>query len=71
MVSPFDFAGTDRFVLVLLGKKDNVVGDLEKAAANAQHFPDIQIEVLDSGHLIGVEHADTVNKRINEFLFSE
>ncbi len=58
-------------VLLFLGSRDNVVGDHEKAAANAQQFPNIQIEVLDSGHLIGVEHADTVNKRINEFLFSE
>ena len=49
-------------------KKDNVVGDHEKAVQNAQHFPEIQIEVLDSGHLIGVEYADTVNKRMAEFL---
>jgi pimeloyl-ACP methyl ester carboxylesterase len=55
-------------VLLFLGTKDNVVGDYEKAVDNAQRFPNVQIEVLDSGHLIGVEYADTVNKRMAEFL---
>ena len=55
-------------VLLFLGTKDNVVGDHQKAAANAQRFPNIQIEVLESGHLIGVEHAETVNNRMSEFL---
>jgi pimeloyl-ACP methyl ester carboxylesterase len=55
-------------VLLFLGTKDNVVGDHKKAVENAQQFPDIQIEVLDSGHLIGVEHADTANRRMVEFL---
>jgi pimeloyl-ACP methyl ester carboxylesterase len=57
-------------VLVFLGSRDNVVGDHEKARENAQNFPDVEIAVLESGHLIGVEHAVTVNKRILEFLTS-
>lgn len=55
-------------VLLFLGTEDNVVGDHEKAVENAQSFPDVQVELLDSGHLIGVEHADTVNQRMADFL---
>lgn len=55
-------------VLLFLGTKDNVVGDHEKAVENAQSFPDFQVELLESGHLIGVEHADFVNQRITDFL---
>jgi len=57
-------------VLLFLGTKDNVVGDHQKAAENAQSFPNIQTEVLESGHLIGVEHAKTVDRSIAEFLVS-
>jgi pimeloyl-ACP methyl ester carboxylesterase len=57
-------------VLLFLGTKDNVVGGHEKAIENAQYLPDVQIEVLESGHLIGVEHAETINNKIAEFLVS-
>jgi hypothetical protein len=35
---------------------------------NAQSFPDVQVELLESGHLIGVQHADFVNQRMADFL---
>lgn len=46
---------------MVLGEKDNLVGDPVKAAAYAQSIPDLQIEVLDTGHLIGVEQPQKVN----------
>ena len=55
-------------VLLFLGSKDKIVGDALRAKAVAADYPDIQIEVLDSGHLIAVEHADEVNETITTFL---
>ena len=55
-------------VLLFLGTKDNVIGDHQEAVENAQSFPDVQVELLESGHLIGVEHADTVNQQMADFL---
>jgi len=69
-ITPEQKQGIKVPVLLFLGTKDNVVGNNEKAVENAQYFPDVQIEVLESGHLIGVEHAKTVNRSIAEFLVS-
>jgi pimeloyl-ACP methyl ester carboxylesterase len=55
-------------VLLVLGEKDNLVGDPENARALAQDIPDLQVEVLDTGHLIGVEQPEQVNALIIEFL---
>ena len=55
-------------VLLFLGTKDQIVGDPETAKNLANDFPDIRIQILESGHLIAVEHADYVNKVIEEFL---
>jgi len=55
-------------VLLVLGEKDNLVGDPENARALAQDIPDIRVEVLDTGHLIGVEQPEQVNALIIEFL---
>lgn len=55
-------------VILFLGTKDPIVGDAEIASQIAEDYPNIQIEVLESGHLIAVEHADDVNKKIVEFL---
>lgn len=55
-------------VLLFLGTKDPIVGDAGIARKTAEAFPDIQIEVLESGHLIAVEHAADVNKKLREFL---
>lgn len=58
----------DMPVLLFLGTKDQIVGDAETAKNLANDFPDISIEILESGHLIAVEHADYVNKAVEEFL---
>lgn len=60
--------GMDLPVLLFLGTKDAIVGDAEFAKQTAQDFPDVRIEVLESDHLIAVEHADYVNERIKNFL---
>jgi pimeloyl-ACP methyl ester carboxylesterase len=54
-------------VLLVLGKRDNLVGDPDKATALAQDMVDIRVEVLDTGHLIGAEQPERVNALIIEF----
>jgi len=55
-------------VLLILGTKDPIVGDVEFAKQTARDFPNIEIEVLESGHLMGVEKAQMVNAAIRHFL---
>ena len=54
-------------VLMVLGKRDNLVGDPAKATALVQDIPDIRVEVLDTGHLIGAEQPEQANALIIEF----
>jgi hypothetical protein len=44
------------------------VGDVKKARYTAEDYPNIQIEILESGHLIAVEHAEKVNKILSVFV---
>lgn len=55
-------------VLLLLGTEDHIVGDAETARKIGEDYPDIRIEVLESGHLIATEHASYVNSAISDFL---
>lgn len=54
-------------VLLIIGSRDSLTGDPAAVRELAEHVPDIDIQVLDSGHLIGIEHADTVNELIPAF----
>ncbi|MCB9284621.1 MAG: alpha/beta hydrolase [Lewinellaceae bacterium] len=54
-------------VLLFLGTKDPIVGDAAFAKETAGDFPTIQIEVLESGHLVGVEKASYVNAVVASF----
>jgi pimeloyl-ACP methyl ester carboxylesterase len=54
-------------VLLVLGEEDHLVGDPQRAKALVQDIPDIRVEVLDTGHLIGTEQPEQVNKLILEF----
>jgi len=54
-------------VLLVLGEKDNLVGNPKDSRTLVQDIPDIKVEVLDSGHLIGVEQSERVNELILEF----
>jgi pimeloyl-ACP methyl ester carboxylesterase len=55
-------------VLLVLGAKDNLVGDPAKARQLVQDAPKIQVEVIDTGHLLGVEKPDEVSDLILDFL---
>lgn len=69
MVPPGDdLVHTD---LLVLGEKDALTGDPEGVEELARNVADNQIEVLDTGHLMGVEQADTVNTLIVEFFERE
>lgn len=58
----------DTEVLLFLGTKDALVGDVDIAKEIAQDYPNIQIEVLESSHLIGAEKSNEVNIEIKKFL---
>ena len=64
-------ASMDLPVLLFLGTEDPIVGEAEHAKKVAEEYPDIRIEVLDSGHLIAVEHAAYVNSVVLDFLGQE
>ena len=55
-------------VLLVLGARDNLVGDPEKARQLVHNAPNIQVEVVDTGHLVGVEKPVLVNDLILSFL---
>lgn len=54
-------------VLTFFGSKDKVIGDAEKAKALAENIPDVRVEIVESGHLIGAELPKIVNPMIIEF----
>lgn len=54
--------------LLILGAKDQLVGDPGFVKPLAENVPDIRIEVLPSGHLIGGEMPEETNKLLLEFL---
>jgi pimeloyl-ACP methyl ester carboxylesterase len=54
-------------VLTFFGTKDKVIGDAQKARALAENIPDVQVEIVESGHLIGAELPDIVNPAMREF----
>jgi pimeloyl-ACP methyl ester carboxylesterase len=54
-------------VLLVLGEKDNLVGNPEKAKVRVQDMPNVRIEVLDTGHLIAAEQPERINALIIEF----
>lgn len=55
-------------VLLLLGKRDGLVGNPEKTRHLAKNIADIQIETLDTGHLISAESPDQFNKLVYDFI---
>jgi pimeloyl-ACP methyl ester carboxylesterase len=55
-------------VLLLLGKRDALLGNPLKAEILANNFPNVRIKVLDTGHLISAEKPKLFNKLITEFI---
>lgn len=54
-------------ILLILGDKDQLVGDPELVKPLAMKVPQIEIKVLSSAHLIGLEKSDKVNTFVKEF----
>jgi pimeloyl-ACP methyl ester carboxylesterase len=55
-------------VLLFLGTNDPIVGDAYKARDAGKVYPNIRIEILESGHLVAVEKFQRVNEVVAEFL---
>lgn len=55
-------------VLLLLGKRDGLVGNPENTKQLVQNIPDVQVEMLDTGHLISAEKPDQFNKFVYDFI---
>jgi len=71
-VAPLPFSAEERQslkapALLVLGKRDNLVGDPEAAGALVQDIPDIRVEVVDAGHLMAAEQPQQVNALIIQF----
>jgi pimeloyl-ACP methyl ester carboxylesterase len=71
-VSPLPFSAEERQslqvpVLFVFGKRDNLVGDPDKARAKVQDIADVRVEILDAGHLVGAEQPEKVNALIKVF----
>lgn len=55
-------------VLLLLGKRDGLVGDPEKAARTIQGIPGFRVKILDTGHLISCEKPAEFNRLVLDFI---
>lgn len=55
-------------VLLVLGQRDGLVGNPERAKKVAQGISDVRTVVVNTGHAIGVEQPDKVNAFILDFL---
>jgi len=54
-------------LLFVFGDRDNLVGDPQKATALVQDIPDVRVEVVNAGHLMGAELSAQVNESILAF----
>jgi pimeloyl-ACP methyl ester carboxylesterase len=55
-------------VLLLLGKRDGLVGNPKNTQKLVQNFSNYQVEVLDTGHLISAERPEQFNKLVIDFI---
>ncbi|MBN2009444.1 alpha/beta hydrolase [candidate division KSB1 bacterium] len=55
-------------VLFLFGTKYGLVGNPKKAREHVQVIPNVQVEILEAGHLISAEKPEQFNRLILEFL---
>ena len=53
--------------LTYLGSKDAVVGDAEKASKLARNIPNSIVRIVESGHLMGAELSEDVNRDMVAF----
>ena len=55
-------------VVLFLGSNDPIVGNAELAKKAAMDYPDVRVEILESGHLIAVEKRNYINDKLYEIL---
>ncbi len=55
-------------VLLLLGTKDGLVGNPENAIQFVKDIPSIQVEILETGHLVSAEKPDLFNQLVIDFI---
>jgi pimeloyl-ACP methyl ester carboxylesterase len=75
-VSPFQFTASERQrlampVMFIFGKKDNLVGEPETAKELVQDIPDVAVNIVNAGHLMGAEVPGEINSYILDFLRKE
>jgi pimeloyl-ACP methyl ester carboxylesterase len=54
-------------VLFVFGQRDNLVGNPDAAKELVQDIPNVQVEIIDAGHLMGGEAPEVTNKLILDF----
>lgn len=72
-VMPMPFSAEQRQslqvpVLFVLGERDHLVGDPQKAAIMVQDVPDVKVEIVNAGHLMGGEIPNEINSLVLDFL---
>ena len=55
----------------VFGTRDNLVGDPAAARALVQDMPDVQVVVVEAGHLMGGELPEEINRLITDFFAEE
>ena len=55
-------------VLFIFGKRDSLVGNAEKAAELVQDIPDVEVEILDTAHLVAAEKPEAADSLIISYL---
>jgi pimeloyl-ACP methyl ester carboxylesterase len=55
-------------VLFIFGTRDNLVGDPQAATELVQDIPDVKVEIVEAGHLMGGELPDECNQLILDFV---
>jgi pimeloyl-ACP methyl ester carboxylesterase len=58
-------------VLFIFGTRDNLVGDPIAAEALVQDIPDVRVEIVEAGHLMGGEIPEECNQLILDFFIAE
>ncbi len=75
-VSPMPFSAEERQslqmpILFVFGEGDNLVGDPEAAKELVKDIPDVQVEIVDAGHLMGCELPEQVNALVMKYFEEE
>ena len=54
-------------VMFIFGTRDNLVGDPQAAKALVQDVPDVRVEIVEAGHLMGGEIPEECNQLLLDF----